>query len=101
MTFHDFDPWRVSKILLPTRGFVTAGFYCKVLRESKKRVVRAPENIKIIQKRKETQEKWDTQKSLNSIRPMTLLNGEFQVSQNIYKTNIKFIKTLILDRPKH
>ena len=69
-------------------------FTAKSQRESKKRVVRAPENIRIIEKRKENKEKLDTHKSSNPIRPTTLLNDEFRVSPNIYKTNLKSKKHL-------
>ena len=29
MTFHDFGPYRASKIMPPRRGFVTVDFYSK------------------------------------------------------------------------
>ena len=101
MTFHEFGPWRASKIVAARSPFVTANFYCKTLARIKKHLVRAHENIKIVLKRYENKEKLDTRKSSNSIRPMTFQNDEFQVSPKIRKTNIKSTKTNILDPSKH
>ena len=54
MTFHDFGPYRASKIMLPRRGFVTVDFYCR----SHARIKKArPQSTLKHQNHLETQEK--------------------------------------------
>ena len=86
-SLQDVDSWQLT-------------FFVKALRESKKHVRRALWNIKIIKKQYENKEKSHTWKSSKSIRPMTLQNDEFQVSQNMLKNNRNTTKTHILDPPK-
>ena len=65
MKFQDFGPWQASKIMPPRCGFVTADFYFKTPARIKKHLVRAPENIKIIEKKPlENKQKSDTRKSV-------------------------------------